>query len=429
MKQRVAFKTLGCRLNQYETDAIVSQFIAAGYDVVDFSEKADAYVINTCTVTGMSDHKSRQAISQAHRRNPEAILVAAGCMVDNHPDLAETSGFITYTVDNERKGSVFQLLDSHFRGEITDINSLVRDRFAFTPAAKGFHSRSLIKIQDGCDNFCTFCIVPHVRGRARSRPWKDIHQDIRHVLGAGFREIVLTGVNIGRYESEGWNFERLVEQILEIPGDFRVRISSIEPEGFGDRLFRLFTHPGMTPHLHLCIQSGSDRILQKMGRNYTVDDFRTMVHKIRSIVPDFNFTTDIMVGFPGETEQDFTETCQVAEEIGFSHIHTFRYSGRKGTRAERLPEQIPEKIKSERSLRIREISVENKRHYREGFIGKTQRVLVEKINRQGFAGGYGEHYIPVTFRAGDSTWAKKVYDIRITGITEGDEPCLTGELI
>jgi len=240
MTKKIAFKTLGCRLNQYETASVVSDFINGGYEIVDFNDSADAYIINTCTVTNSGDHKSRQTISQASRRNENAILVVTGCMVNNHMDQLDKNDRITYAIENERKGSIYHLLDSHFRGEIIHPDELLQDRFAFGSAENSLRTRSLIKIQDGCDNFCTFCIVPKVRGRAESRSYRDIEKNIKEVLEFGYKEIVLTGVNIGRYEYEGMNFEELVEKILNIPGDFRVRISSIEPEGFGYKLFRLF---------------------------------------------------------------------------------------------------------------------------------------------------------------------------------------------
>jgi len=424
MSKKVAFKTLGCRLNQYETDSVASNFTNAGYAVVDFNNEADAYVINTCTVTNMSDHKSRQTISQAYRRNKDAVLVVTGCMANNHKDKLKQNEHITYTIENDRKGSIFNLLDGHFKGEIITPEELKQDRFNFKSAEKSFRTRSLIKIQDGCDNFCTFCIVPHVRGRAISRSWEDIKSNIEEVLRFGYKEIVLTGVNIGRYEHEGLTFEDLVKKILVIPGDFRVRISSIEPEGFGNKLFNLFSHPKLMPHLHMCLQSGSDKILLKMRRQYTVDEFLGMVNKIKSKIPDFNFTTDIMVGFPGETEEDFQETCKVIKDIGFTHIHTFKYSVRKGTRAERMAEQIPEKTKSERSSIVRDIAEDYKKKYRSSFIGKTQSVLVEKINSKGIASGYGEFYLPVKFKADTNTRLKDFRNVEIIDIEDKEDPSI-----
>ncbi len=375
----------------------------------------------------MSDHKSRQTISQAYRKNEDAVLVVTGCMANNHKEQLEQDAKITYTIENDRKGSIFNLVDSHFKGEILSTEELVHDRFRFGPVEKSLHTRSFIKIQDGCNNFCTFCIVPRVRGRAESRPFHEIEKNIRKVLEFGYREIILTGVNIGRYEFNGLNFEDLVEKILEIPGDFRVRISSIEPEGFGDKLFSLFQHPKLMPHLHLCLQSGSDKILLKMRRQYTVDDFRNMVHKIKSTIPDFNFTTDIMVGFPGETDEDFDETCRVSKEMGFSHIHTFKYSIRQGTRAERMPDQVPEKVKTERSAVIRHIAEENKRMYRSSFIGKPLTVLVEKTDAKGMATGYGEHYVPVKFRADQLTRHNDFRKVMISHIESSEDPDLIGE--
>jgi len=299
----------------------------------------------------------------------------------------------------------------------------------FEAAHNTFHTRSYIKIQDGCDNFCTFCIVPHVRGRAISRPVNDILENIRQVVDYGFKEIVLTGVNLGRYNDEDTNFESLVEQILELPGEFRIRISSIEPEGFGDKLFKLFGHPKLMPHLHLCLQSGSDRILLKMRRFYDVTTFVNMVQKIKSRYPDFNITTDIITGFPGETEEDFMESYTIARELGFSHIHTFKYSKRDGTRAARMEEHPPEKIKSERSRLIRKISEENKRKYRASFIGKEQSVLVEKFNEKTLiAKGYGQHYIPVEFRA-KAGCHNNFIKLKIVGIGDGTDPVLKGEII
>jgi len=327
------------------------------------------------------------------------MLVVTGCMVNNHREkLEQAQPNVTWFVDNEHKSSIFSLIDGHFKGEINHPDHFDKNLFDYQPAEKTFHTRSMIKIQDGCDNYCTFCIIPKVRGRATSRPVEEILDNIKQVLGYGYKEVVLTGVNIGRYNFEGTNFEDLVEQILEIPGDFRVRISSIEPEGFGEKLFNLFAHPKLTPHLHLCLQSGSEKILLKMRRMYSLKGFIEIVQKVRSHYPDFNFTTDIIVGFPDETEEDFQQTIDVSQKIGFGHIHTFKYSVRKGTRAERMPEQVSGKEKTHRSEIIRKLAEEETRKYRTSMLGKEQVVLVEKIV-DGLAQGYGENYIPIKFPA------------------------------
>ncbi len=393
MKRKVAFKTLGCRLNQFETDALATEFQKGNYEVVGFNDKADVYIVNTCTVTNQSDHKSRNLVSQAIRRDENAVVVVTGCMANNDKSALEERGDITYVVENAQKSSIFPLIEGHFNGEILQPASFKPDLFSFGPTNMGFHTRSSIKIQDGCDNFCTFCIIPKVRGRATSRPVQDIIKNIRQVVAMGSKEIVLTGVNIGRYMYDKVSFEDLLLKILDLPGDFRVRISSIEPEGLGEKFYSLVNHPKLCPHLHLCLQSGSDKILLQMRRMYNLAEYKTIVDNIRNHNPHFNFTTDVIVGFPGETEQDFNETCQLLKVFEFSHVHTFKYSVRKGTRAERMPVQIPERTKTKRSQVVRAIADDNKLNYRKKFIGRKEKVLIEKI-RNGQATGYSQYFNP-----------------------------------
>lgn len=425
--KKVAFKTLGCRLNQYETDALASQFQAKDYELVSFEESADVYIINSCTVTHQSDHKSRNFINQANRRNKDSVLVVTGCMANNAKEELENREEINYVVENDQKTSVFSLVEAHFQGEIIHPSKLNADLFSYGSTDKGFHTRSMVKIQDGCDNFCTFCIIPSVRGRAVSRPIQDILTNISEVITQGAKEIVITGVNIGRYEFEGYNFDDVVEQILNLEGEFRLRISSIEPDGFGDKFLGLLNHPKMTPHLHLCLQSGSESILLQMRRMYTVKRFKEIVNKVRSINPVFNITTDIIIGFPNETEDDFIATCNTIKELNFGHVHTFKYSIRKGTRAERMPEQINERVKTERSEIIRNLSDKIKNDYRKSFIGKSQTVLVEKTDGE-IASGYGEYYIPVQF-SGKNIQKNKFYNVNITDVEEGLDPVLKGEMM
>jgi threonylcarbamoyladenosine tRNA methylthiotransferase MtaB len=426
--KKVAFKTLGCRLNLYETDAIAAEFARKGYKVVDFGPDADIYVINTCTVTNQSDRKSRRLLNQSYKLNKNALTIVTGCMATNYKEQLAEDEKIDYVVDNEHKTSVLSVVEAHLKGEIADPDRFEKDVFNYPPADETFHTRSFIKIQDGCNHFCTYCIVPMVRGRAISRPAEDIFENIRKVVGYGFKEIVLTGVNLGTYTYEDYDFEKLVEAILDIPGDFRVRISSIEPDGYSASFFRLFQNPKLTPHMHICLQSGSEEILKKMRRMYTAKEFLQLMKKIRADYPDFNLTTDIIVGFPGETEKYFEETVEMVKEIGFGHIHTFKYSVRKGTRAEKMPEQVNEKVKAQRSEIIRRLAEEAKFDYRKHFTGKRQRVLVEKINRKGYATGYGEHYIPVIIEK-EGLDKNEFYEVEITGIVEGDDPVLTAKLI
>ena len=399
MKRKVAFKTLGCRLNQFETDSLLTGFFKAGYEVVGFNEKADVYIINTCTVTNQGDHKSKTYINQAARNKNGSLVIVTGCMATSLKEDLENRGDITCVVENPNKSQLLTLVEAHFGGELLHPSDLKQDLFNYTIAEKSFHTRSMVKIQDGCDNFCTYCIVPSVRGMAVSRPVKDIMQNIQQVVNVGYKEIVLTGVNISRYDFEGTGFALLVEKILSLPGDFRVRVSSIEPEGFGDLFFDLFSHEKLCPHLHLCLQSGSDKVLLKMKRTYLVPEYYAVIERLRKKHPYFNFTTDIMVGFPGESGEDFEESCRVIRDIGFSHVHTFKYSVRKGTRASSMPGQVTEKVKKQRSEIIRSIADENKWNFYSRFIGKKQTVLVEKVNNQGIARGFGEHYLPVEFQS------------------------------
>ena len=424
--KKIAFKTLGCRLNLYETDALASKLADDNYEVVDFSQKADIYVINTCTVTNQSDQKSRQAISQSDRLNPDSLTIVTGCMATNYKKDLEGNDKIDYVVDNNHKTSIPSLLDAHYNGETVSPDQFESNVFSFAAADETFHTRSFIKIQDGCDNFCTFCIVPKVRGRAVSRPPEDIFENIRQVVAFGFKEVVITGVNIGRYQYGEYDFEKLIQSILEIPGNFRVRISSIEPDGYSDSFFELFKHPKLTPHLHICLQSGSEDILLKMRRMYKASEFEKIAIKLKSDYPNFNLTTDIIVGFPGETEDDFRKTVDLTKKIGFGHAHTFKYSVRSGTRAERLPDQIPEKVKTNRSKVIRKLVEENKLIYRKSFIGLKQNVLIEKINSDSFASGYGENYVPVIIH--QRGLEKNTFcDVVIEAIHTGEEPVLIGK--
>lgn len=414
MKRSIAFKTLGCRLNQYETEALASRFHRNEYKIVPFGQKADVYIVNSCTVTNQSDRKSRNILQQAHKSNRQGLVVVTGCISPDQREMLENRSYINYIVDNKNKSSVYNLVEAHFNGEIVQPDSLPADHFEYELTEKIYHTRSFIKIQDGCDNFCTFCIIPFVRGRAVSRPAEQILANAREAIQSGYKELVVTGVNIGRYEHEGINFEDLIEKILDLPGDFRLRISSLEPEGLGEKFIKLTKHPKFAPHLHLCLQSGSDKMLIKMKRMYSVSSFRKLVNDLREVRPDMNFTTDIMVGFPGESDEDFRLTCDLAKSIGFSHIHTFKYSKRTGTRADRMPDQIPEKVKNIRSEVIRKISDENQRNFFNVMQNKIQLVLVERVDQNGWASGYGEHYIPVKFKAPAKT-KDTLVQVKLTG--------------
>jgi threonylcarbamoyladenosine tRNA methylthiotransferase MtaB len=393
---KIAFKTLGCRLNQYETDALAAQFKSNGYEVSEQEYNADIVVVNTCTVTNQSNHKSRYVIRHAGRVNPSAKMIITGCMAESHAGQLQNKFPDATIINNKGKSAIFHTVDSLVKGGNTDLSDKDHDLFSYQSFSGMFHTRSLIKIQDGCDNFCTFCIIPFVRGRAISREASKVLENIREVIAKGAKEIVLTGVNISRYESEGLKFSALVDKILNLDGDFRLRISSIEPDRFDEHFFTLVGHPKLAPHLHLCLQSGSERILLQMRRMYSAKDFMTIVERIRSVNPNFNFTTDIIVGFPGETEEEFEESMAIARRVGFGQIHIFKYSVRNNTRAERMAGHIYEKVKTQRSKRMHALAEELSSAYRAAFDNTEQRILVEKWNN-GVASGYNDYYVPMEF--------------------------------
>lgn len=423
--KKVVFKTLGCRLNQFETDALAMQFVNHGYEVSEDEEGADIVVVNTCTVTNQSNQKSRNVISHAGSKNASAKIFITGCMAVSHKDQLNRKFPDAIVIDNENKSAIFHKVDALVNNRPLDNQPHDLDLFSYESAFDLFHTRSLVKIQDGCDNFCSYCIIPFVRGRGISRPVNDIINNIQELIGKGAREIVLTGVNISRYNFQGVVFSELLEKILSLEGIFRVRISSIEPDRFDDRLIGLIQHPKLAPHFHLCLQSGSDTILRQMRRMYTKSDFMNIVERVRFQQPLFNFTTDAIVGFPGETDEDFKETLHMSKEVGFGHMHIFKYSVRENTRAQRMENHIPEKVKSERSKVLHALADELKMNYRQRVIHQSHEVLVERI-KNGVGLGYSQFYAPFQIQNNDSSIKRNqfVNVIPLQVLNEEDYPYL-----
>ena len=482
---RIAFRTLGCKLNQYETEAIAAQFDAAGYTVVSFGETADVYVLNSCTITSQADRKSRNLVYRALRGGgPQSSVVLTGCFAERNAEAFSDDPRVL-VVGNEGKSDVLSLVDARLRarGEtgiagaaeastgvspgvspeaatgMTESASRAANAgpFGFRAARGMFHTRAAIKIQDGCDQFCTYCIVPHVRGRAVSREPADVLDDVRQTVAGGAREIVVTGVNLGSYRHGELDLTGLLGRILdELPADggVRVRISSLEPEGLDERFTALFADPRLAPHVHLCMQSGSDAVLRRMGRRYRSSDFRRIADSLRSVDPMFNLTTDIIVGFPGETEAEFESSVSAARDLGFSHIHVFPFSAREGTPAARMAEQVPGPVKSERARRLREVSAELKRQYYTRMVGRREEVLVERgdarvpaagtdaaaspeaaptaAHGSGAAApttaarGYGRYYVPVLIPE-EGLEHNEIYDVGIDRVLDtADGPVLMG---
>ena len=407
MKPRVALETLGCKLNQYETDAIAGGFRNLGWEIVAASESAEAYVVNTCTVTNKADRKSRHTLGHHRHHEGHPIVVVTGCFAESARESLEGSDGITFVVPNARKNQIPALVDAHRRGGFASPALPAPDPFGFPVHEKVFHTRASLKIQDGCDNFCSFCIIPSVRGRAVSRPLNRVIEAAKALVVGGRKELVLTGVNMGRWRDGPLRFFDLVAALLALEGDYRLRITSLEPEGLGGDFAALLEHPKFCPHLHLCLQSGSPRLLLAMGRDYTLEQFAALTTLLRSRRPDLNLTTDLIVGFPGEDEADFQNSLDAVDAFGFGAVHGFPYSQRQGTRAEGLPDQVPSNVKNARNQALNEKASQRRRVHMEARLGRTRRVLVETPDAgrspQTWLRGLTEDYFPVKFR-GVSAW-------------------------
>ena len=404
---RIAFATLGCRLNQFETDSLTGDFLRAGYEVVPFNSPADVYVINTCTITGRGEQKSRNLVNRA-LRHPGSRVVVTGCSVETEAEYYRALPEIDLVISNEKKHAILEMVEALLAGSIP-LPDPGADVFGYRTADRTRRTRSMLKIQDGCNSFCSYCIVPYTRGRAVSRPAKEILKNAGELIASGFRELVVTGVNMSTYSCRETDFTGLIRSLLTLEGDFRLRIASVEPEKMDSSLADLFEDPKLCRHLHLCLQSGSESVLRRMNRDYTAAAYMDIVRNIRSRYPDFNFTTDIIVGFPGETDENFKETLEIVREAAFSHVHTFQYSPRKGTRAADFPDQIPAAVKQERSAMLRELAEQQKKAYRQSLLGVPQTVLIERFTQDGTARGYSGHYVP----------------FRISGLSDGTNRFIT----
>lgn len=399
----LATVTLGCKVNQYDTDSVVTQFIEAGYTLVDFKEKADVYLINTCTVTNLGDRKSRQMIRRAAKGNPEAKIVVMGCLSQTTPEEVAALEGVTLVVGTEGRGRIVEEIAALERGDqlslVDDI--FLIDDFEDLPALDfSGRTRATLKIQDGCNNFCTYCRVPFARGKSRSRERASILTQVEKLVAEGYGEIVLTGIHLGLYGEDlepSLTLAKISKEIANTSGLKRLRISSVDPHEVTEDLLDLIVeHPVLCRHLHIPLQSGSNEVLERMKRNYTREEFLQIVQIIRHRIPEVAITTDIMVGFPGETEEDFSKTIELVEKVGFSKIHVFQYSPREGTVAARFKDQIPSKIKESRSKRLIELGNTLSKQFNTSFIGKEVEVLVEQqIDQNGI--GHTDNYLKVTF--------------------------------
>lgn len=404
----VAFITLGCKVNQYETNAMSQKLIEEGYKIVEHTQKADIYIINTCTVTNMSDRKSRQMIRRAKEINPEAIIIAVGCYVQVAKKEIENIKEIDLALGNEEKVDIVkycnEIIQKNKKEEIANV--MQSRKFAeFGETSYTEKTRAVIKVQDGCDRFCSYCIIPYARGRVRSREPEHIIKEIKQIANEGIKEVVITGIHIASY---GKDFKKdyklidLLEEINKIEGIERIRLGSIEPllitEEFVQRLVKL---EKICEQFHLSLQSGCDETLKRMNRRYTTQQFEEIVKRLRKAYDNVNLTTDIIVGFPGETEEEFAKTYEFLEKIKFYKMHIFKYSPRKGTRAEQMPQQIEPQLKEERSKKLIELSDKNEKEYNSEYIGKRVEVLWEE-QKNGIYKGHTKNYVLVEMNAKSS---------------------------
>ncbi|MFN7018305.1 MAG: tRNA (N(6)-L-threonylcarbamoyladenosine(37)-C(2))-methylthiotransferase MtaB [Fimbriimonadales bacterium] len=405
-----AFTTLGCKVNQYETQKILESFEAQGFEIAPFDAPADVYVINTCSVTQSAEAKSRQTIRRAARQNPNAVVVVTGCYAQFTIRRGERLDEAHLVVPNPEKLRTVEYLLEHF----PQFKSALAQARSRSEAPVRRRSRAVLKIQDGCNVYCSFCSIPYTRPVMRSLPYLEVLDEARAMVANGYREIVLTGVLIGDYGADtgsgGPNLAELCALLSTIEGLERIRISSIEPTQITDHLIDLIAeNPKMCPHLHIPLQSGDTRILKAMNRPYDQAFYLDLIRRLRARIPDFSVSTDIMVGFPGEDEQAFQNTCLVVEQVEFCRAHLFRYSPRPGTPAESMHDQVPDAVKSERMQQLQQVCKAAARRYAARLLGKVERVLVESRSKlSGLMTGTSDHYLQVEFAA---------------------SPCLTGQLV
>lgn len=401
----VAFCTLGCKVNQYETNAMMQKMIEAGYEVVDFETKADIYIINTCTVTNMADKKSRQMLRRVKEINPEAILVAVGCYAQVAKEKLEQIPEIDLILGINEKNDIVKYVEQASKNTyVSDV--LHQTEFLdFGDITYTEKTRAVIKVQDGCNQFCSYCIIPYARGRIRSRKPESVIKEITDVAKEGIKEVVITGIHIASYGKDFNTEYRLIdllEEIQKVDGIQRIRLGSLEPtlitEEFVTRLKKLSK---ICDHFHLSLQSGCNETLKRMNRKYTTDQFRHVVELLRNAYPEVHLTTDVIVGFPGETEEEFNKTYEFLKEIKFYKMHVFKYSPRSGTVAAKMPNQIDGNIKEERSNKLIELSDENEKEYNQKYIGKEVEVLLEE--REGeYLKGHTTNYMVVKMKTNEN---------------------------
>lgn len=426
---KVAFATLGCRVNVYESEAMMEKFIREGYEVVDFSEVADVYVINTCSVTNMGDKKSRQMISRGRRQNPDAVIAAVGCYSQIAPNEVSSIEGIDVVLGSRNKGEVVYWVNkAKDEGKMqVQVSEVLRNKEFEDLRIEEYQdkTRAFLKIQDGCNRFCAYCLIPYTRGAVCSKDPKKVIEEVKVLAENGFKEIILSGIHIASYGvelDEKITLIDIIEEIENIDGIERVRIGSIDPTFFTEEVVeRITKFKKLCPHFHLSLQSASNGTLKRMNRRYNIEEYESIVNILRGKIKDVSLTTDIIVGFPGETEEEFNETYETLSKIKLSKMHIFKYSPRKGTRAADMENQIDGNVKEERSKKLIELDLKNEKELIEKYIETEIPVLFEQKvkNEQDLYEGYTHNYIKVIVCSKEKNLIGKIIKVKINDAGNG----------
>lgn len=433
---KIAFYTLGCKVNQADTASMENLFLRSGHQLVSFDGEADVYIINTCVVTNTGQRKSRQTIHRAIRKNPNALIVVTGCYPQTAAEEVKAIAGVDMIIGNQDRAQIVQLVEERLAHRQTDTLDAVHKltaSTAFEEMAAGDitdKTRAFLKIQEGCNQFCTYCIIPYARGPLRSRSLESIRTETQRLINAGFKEIVLIGIHLGCYGKEnpdGPTLYDAVKTVLDVPGVQRLRLGSLESVEVEPHLLTLMQEDArFCRHLHLPLQSGCDKVLQAMHRPYTTSKFKTLLADIKTKVPDIAITTDVIVGFPGETEADFETTCKFAESCGFSKMHIFPFSARKGTPAEKFAGAVTEAVKKERADILGKIDETMHKTFLQAMVGQTAEVLFEQPAGEDYFEGLTGNYQRVFVKSGGRNMGGEILPVKITAF-DGEK--LLGEII
>ena len=419
--KKVAFYTLGCKVNQYETESIKNQLIKKGYEEVNFEDKADIYIVNSCTVTSVADRKTRNMLRRAKKINPNGAVIVTGCYAQtNSKELLEMED-IDYVIGNTDKSGIVNFIEdieNRTMEKLKNHNIFLDSEYTeYEFATLREMSRAYVKIQDGCNNFCSYCKIPFARGKSRSRHKDNILKEITKLSQEGFKEIILIGINLGAYGEDlenGGNFEELLRDILKIDGIERVRIGSVYPDKISDEFIEMFSNPKLMPHLHISLQSCDDTVLKRMRRKYGSSLIEERLTKLRKAVPNMEYTADVIVGFPGETQEMFENSYKLIDKIGFSGLHIFQYSDRENTLASTFEDKIDPKVKKERADELEKLKEIMAERERKKYLDRELKVLVEE-EKDGYLYGYSENYLRVKFK-GKATSLNHIVSVKIDSL-------------